>query len=228
LLELDLVERSAPGRLLAEAVERLGGLDLLFSNAGVIWAAPFLSMTDDDIDKLVDVNFAMQARLTRHVLPFMAERGGGTIAYTGSLSSYVHSPLHSVYTGTKGGLNNFVRALRREIARERLNVRLGIIQPNITRTGLAATDLFDEISKRYTLQAPEQVADAFLGGLASGRDEIFVEVADHLWKWAERVASPAVGLAFRAGTSDELIEMAEAAVGDSKLRRQIAQTNSPE
>ena len=121
-------------------------------------------MTDADIEKLVVVNFTMQVRMTHAVVPFMLAHGGGVIAYTGSLSSYVHSPMHSVYTGTKGALNNFVHAVRREVELEG-EVQLTLVHPNMTQTGLAASELFDEIRKSYHLQTAEQVATAFLRAL---------------------------------------------------------------
>src|SRR4051812_39768459 len=84
-LALDLAAPGAPQRLLEEALDRLGRLDIVFSNAGMIWARPFRSMTDADIERLVDVNFTMQVRLTRVLLEYFLERGSGAIAYTGSL-----------------------------------------------------------------------------------------------------------------------------------------------
>jgi short-subunit dehydrogenase len=219
--EVDLAGHGAPADVVATAVERLGGLEILFSNAGVVWAAPFLSMTDADIERLVEVNFTMQVRMTHTVVPFMLAHGGGVIAYTGSLSSYVYSPMHSVYTGTKGGLNNFVHAVRREIEREG-DVQLTIVHPNMTKTSLAAGELFDEISRSYHLQTAEQVAAAFLQGVADGRREVFVEAADHFWIWLERLAPAPVGMIFKHAMTDELIELAEEAIPTSKLRAQIA------
>ena len=163
-LQLDLADRDAGRHMIEASVEQLGDLDIVFSNAGIVWAAPFLAMTDADIDRLIEVNLSMQVRLTRELVEYFRERGAGVIAYTGSLSSYVYSPLHSVYTGTKGGLNNFVHAVRRELAREAGcgEIQLTVIHPNMTRTGLVAEDLFDEVTKTYWLQTPHQVAHALL------------------------------------------------------------------
>ncbi|MCC6745527.1 MAG: SDR family oxidoreductase, partial [Acidobacteria bacterium] len=98
-LELDLATPGAPEEMVRIATDVLGRIDVCFSNAGIIWAAPFLSMTDRDIERLISVNFQMQVLLTKALLPVLLDQGGGVIAYTGSLSSYVHSPMHSVYTG---------------------------------------------------------------------------------------------------------------------------------
>jgi NAD(P)-dependent dehydrogenase (short-subunit alcohol dehydrogenase family) len=220
-LHLDLAADEAPRAVLDAARERLGGVDVLFSNAGIVWAAPFLSMTDADIRKLVDVNFTMQVRMTREFVPYFLERGGGVIAYTGSLSSYVYSPMHSVYTGTKGGLNGFVAAVRRELPLTS-GVRLTIIHPNITRTDLVAGELFDEIKRSYWIQSPVQVADALLQGVADGRREIFVEAADHVFVGAERYLPGALTFMFRTRLDEDLKTKAEAHAADSKLRKQLS------
>lgn len=219
-LELDLAEAGAPAEMVRVAAETLGRIDVCFSNAGIIWAAPFLSMTEADIERLIRVNFQMQVLITRELLPFMLDQGGGVIAYTGSLSSYVHSPMHSVYTGTKGGLNNFVAAVRREIPHGS-HVRLSIVHPNITRTGLVADDLFEEISRRtLQIQTAEQVAGRFLEGVANGDREIIVEAPDYFWIWMERLAPAVLSQLFRAVITVDLQQLAEDLVADSKLRKQ--------
>jgi NAD(P)-dependent dehydrogenase (short-subunit alcohol dehydrogenase family) len=221
-IRLDLASEDGPRAMLERSIEVLGRVDVVFSNAGIVWAAPFLLMSDADVRRLIDVNFTMQVRLTRELLPYFVDHGGGVIAYTGSLSSYVYSPMHSVYTGTKGGLNGFVNAVRRELPAYS-GVQLSTIHPNITRTDLVAPELLDEVRRRTRhLQSPLQVADAFLQGVADGRREILVEVTDHLFVAAERYAPAALDWLFRTAMDEEIMAKAEAAIGDSKLRRQIA------
>lgn len=227
-LKLDLASNEGPRAMIDAAVDRLGGADVVFSNAGIIWAAPFLKMTDDDIRKLIDVNFTMQVRMTHELLPYFIERGGGVIAYTGSLSSYVYSPMHSVYTGTKGGLNGFVAAVRRELPAAS-GVQLTIVHPNITRTDLISDEVWDEVT--LPMQTPIQVADALLQGVADSRKQVFVEIIDHAIVGVERYAPAAVNYVFRTRLeNEELQAKAEAAIPNSKLRKQIASASptSPE
>lgn len=220
-LELDLAADDGPRRMLEAALERFGVVDVLFSNAGIVWAAPFLLMTDDDIRRLVDVNYTMQVRVTHEFLPYFIDHGGGVIAYTGSLSSYVYSPMHSVYTGTKGGLNGFVNAVRRELP-DYSGVQLTIVHPNMTRTAIVAEELFDEVNKTYWLQSATQVADAFLQGVADGRRQVFVEATDHALAAVERYAPALLDMLFARRMDEEMMAKAEAAIPESKIRRQIA------
>ena len=176
-LQLDMTDPAAPGELVEQALRRLGGLDVVFSNHGIAWAAPFLVMGHADVDRLIDVNFSSHVRLTRALVPFFQERGSGVIAFTGSLSAYVSAPMLSVYSGTKAGLNQFVSALRRELG-SGSGVQLTVVHPNVTRTGLIETGLWDQIESHTRLQTPEQVARSFVDGVAIGRKEVFVQVQD--------------------------------------------------
>lgn len=185
-LLLDLASADGPVTVLEEALARMGSVDLLFNNAGILAAMPFWDMTDEQIERLISINFIMQIRMTRYFLPYMIRRGRGVIAYTGSLSAHVYAPSHSVYTGTKGGLNNFVHAVRRELPRNS-GVQLTIIHPNITRTNLADREMFDKLSQIIDLQTPSEVALAFLKGVANGNKEVYVRAIDLGYKWAERL-----------------------------------------
>jgi short-subunit dehydrogenase len=187
-LAIDLAERDAPERVLDEARARFGRLDILFNNAGILFDGPFLDMTNEDIERLVDVNLVMQIRMTRTILPYMLERRSGVIAFTGSLSAYIYPPMISVYAGTKGGLHNFVSSLRREFPRKS-GVQLSIIHPNVTRTNLSQKHLFESAEQlRVRLQTPEEVAHAYLRGIARGAKEILVRPIDRAFIWAERLA----------------------------------------
>lgn len=176
-LQLDMTAPGAPGELIEQASRRLGGLDVVFSNHGVAWTAPFLEMRHADIERQIDVNFTSHVRLTRALLPFFLERGCGVIGYTGSLSAHVGAPLLGVYSGTKGGLNQFVTAIRREMGHG-CPVQLTIIHPNVTRTGLVSEEVIDHVAAHAPVQTPERVAAVFLDGVALGRKEVFVQMRD--------------------------------------------------
>ncbi|MEW6730802.1 MAG: SDR family oxidoreductase [Acidobacteriota bacterium] len=197
-LAIDLIEEDAPQRVLNEALAQFGGLDLLFNNAGILFAGPFLEINKANIELLVAVNFTMQIRMTHTILPYLLSCGQGVIAYTGSLSAHVYAPMHSIYTGTKGGLHNFVAALRRELPVDG-RVQLTIIHPNVTRTNLADANLFDRAEKvaGLKLETPEEVARTLLTGIARGEREIFVRTSDHFYKWAERLLPSYLDSGFR-------------------------------
>ncbi len=189
LLQIDLLQKDAPSEILGAVLERYGTVDLLFNNAGIVFARPFLEMQDEDIERLIGINLLAQVRMTRAFLPFFLQKGSGVIAYTGSLSAKVYAPTHSVYTGTKGGLHNFVSALRRELPR-RSSVQLTIVHPNVTRTNLVERDLFDLVEQqagRY-MESAEEVASALLKGIVAGARTVYVRYIDILLAALELLA----------------------------------------
>lgn len=195
-LAMNLLSDEAPERILSEACEQFGKVDLLFNNAGIIVLGSFWDMSVSSIERLVNVNLVAQIRMTHTFLPYFLDRRSGVIAYTGSLSSHVYSPSHSVYTATKGGLNNFVAAVRRELPINS-GVQLSIIHPNVTATNLSDEKLFDMIKDFISLESSEEVASALLNGIVRKDKEIFVRIRDEAYKWIERLAPEYVDGEFR-------------------------------
>ncbi len=195
-LAMNILEDDAPEKILAEACQQFGKVDLLFNNAGIIVLGPFWDMSVSSIERLVGINFIAQIRMTHTFLPYFLDRSAGVIAYTGSLSSHVYSPSHSVYTATKGGLNNFVAALRRELPANS-GVQLSIIHPNVTVTNLSDETLFNMMSHFISLESSEEVALALLNGIVRKDKEIFVRLRDEAYKWIERLAPEYVDGEFR-------------------------------
>ncbi|KAF0212772.1 MAG: hypothetical protein FD167_5310 [bacterium] len=187
ILPIDLVSDEAPQKILDKACNIFDSVDMLFNNAGIIVLGPFWEMSTSQIERLIAVNLVAQIRMTHTFLPYFLDKHSGVIAYTGSLSAHVYSPSHSVYTGTKGGLNNFVAALRRELPNNS-GVQLTIIHPNVTATNLSDEQLFNMIKNFISLESSEEVALAFLIGIARREKEVFVRIRDEAYKWAERLA----------------------------------------
>lgn len=217
-VNLDLIGPDAPARMVAECHELLGDIDVVFSNAGIVWAAPFMAMTEADVRKQIDVNYTMQVLLTRELVAYYLNRGGGVIAYTGSLSAHVYSPFHSVYTGTKGALHGFVNSVRRELP-ALSGIQLTVVQPNMTRTNIVSDELFEHVARIYPLASADAVARALLAGVARRQREVLVSVADHAFKWVERLAPQGLDYVFRRHLTDELIQCAEQAIEGSVFRQ---------
>ena len=74
----DLREPGCPRRTVDLAADALGGLDLVVSNAGIGWAGPFASMTEADLDSLLDVNLRAAAHLARAAIPHLRPGSAGS------------------------------------------------------------------------------------------------------------------------------------------------------
>jgi NAD(P)-dependent dehydrogenase (short-subunit alcohol dehydrogenase family) len=149
-------------------------IDILVNNVG---GAPprtggFLSITDEDWQSTMTVNFMAAVRTTRAALPAMLAAGRGVIVNTGSVNSYLPDPAVMDYSAAKGALANFAKSLSKEVGPH--GIRVNSVSP-----GPVGTDLW--------LGASGVAATV---GKATGADPKDAEVADLvLFLASERAAN---------------------------------------
>ncbi len=116
-------------RVVDEAAGALGGLDTLVNNAGVTKALDFLDTDEETYDSLFDLNMKGYFFLARRAVPFMRERGGGSIVNITSIHGFAGLPRHTAYASTKGAINAFTRQLAIELTDE--GVRVNAVGPGV-------------------------------------------------------------------------------------------------
>jgi 2-hydroxycyclohexanecarboxyl-CoA dehydrogenase len=151
----------------AQAFEaKHGTVDVIVNGAGWGQTKPFWEGTPEFWSKLVSLNFVGPMKLVKALLPKMMERGGGRIVNIASDAGRVGSLGETVYSGTKGGLIAFTKALARETARYQINVNC--VCPGPTDTPLMAVvpeKVQDALKKAIPFRRfgkPSEVADAVL------------------------------------------------------------------
>lgn len=149
----------------AETVQRKhGAVDVLVNAAGWGRTAPFWEGTPEFWQQVVALNFVGPMTLTKALLPAMMERARGKIVNVASDAGRVGSLGETVYSGAKGGLIAFTKALARETARYRINVNCVCPGPTDTPLMAAVPDkVKDALIKAIPLRRlaqPQEVADA--------------------------------------------------------------------
>ena len=129
IVQGDLSKVGECERVVDEAANSLGGLDVLVNNAGVTRALPFLETDEATYDEMFDLNMKGYFFCARRAVPLMLEAGGGSIINITSIHGYAGFPRHAAYAATKGAINAFTRELAVELADR--GVRVNAIGPGL-------------------------------------------------------------------------------------------------
>ncbi len=155
--------------LVREIESRVGPIDVLVNNSATnVGQGPALDVTDDMLDKMVEINIKAALRLVRLTVPRMIERGqGGSILNVSSISGLRPQAGGFLYSFTKAGLIMMTRSWAREFGRHR--IRVNALAPGLIQTDFSAYFWQDE-SRRHDYLS-EQPIDRLgqpedIGGLA--------------------------------------------------------------
>ncbi|MBL8792242.1 MAG: SDR family oxidoreductase [Rhizobiales bacterium] len=130
--QADVSRADDVARAVEEVRQKLGPITVLFNHAGSIVIKPFLETTEQEWDRLTDVNVKSMFLVTKAVLPQMIAAGGGSIVCTSSISAVAATPMEVLYCTTKGACHMFARAISVEF-RDR-NIRCNAVCPGFVRT----------------------------------------------------------------------------------------------
>ncbi|MBA7688305.1 3-oxoacyl-[acyl-carrier-protein] reductase FabG [subsurface metagenome] len=155
-------------RLVETTVSTYGKVDILVNNAGITRDHLLLRMTDDDWDKVLEVNLKSVFLCTRAVLKHMIKQRWGRIISISSVVGVVGNPGQANYAATKAGIIGFTRTVAKEVASR--GITANAIAPGFIETGMTQQleeEWKQELRKRIPLGyfgSPRDVAEtvAFL------------------------------------------------------------------
>lgn len=116
-------------------VEKYGKIDILANNAGISQNIPLDKYTDDDLEKVVDLNIKAVFVCSKAAAQFM-KGNGGCIINTSSIVSFYGQGLGSMYPASKAAVNGLTRSLSRELGKD--GIRVNAVAPGVTRTDMVA------------------------------------------------------------------------------------------
>jgi len=114
----DVTDGADVDALIAAAVERFGGLDIMVNNAGITRDATMRKMTEDQFDQVISVHLKGTWNGTRKAAAIMRENKHGAIVNMSSLSGKVGLVGQTNYSAAKAGMHGFTKALGLEYARK--------------------------------------------------------------------------------------------------------------
>lgn len=138
VLDVEVTNGKSVLDAVATIIEKEGRIDVLVNNAGVVTVGIAESYTDNDFDKVLDVNVKGPWRLIRATLPQMRKQGVGLIINISSVAARFPVPFQSVYNSAKFAVEGLTESLHFEV--KPLGVDVVIIQP-----GAFPTEIFGKI-----------------------------------------------------------------------------------
>ena len=133
----DVSRRAETEQAIDACVERYGGIDILFCNAGITMPKLLTETSDEEIDRVMRVNLFALMHAARHAIPRMlAQPKGGTILFTASKTGLVAQTDSPVYCASKGAVVMLARALALDYASR--GIRVNALCPGIIDTPMLA------------------------------------------------------------------------------------------
>jgi len=148
-----------------DVINEYGKIDILVNNAGVSSSTPFENYTEEEYEKIVDVNIKAVYNCSKAVVEYMKENGG-VILNTSSMVSIYGQPSGVMYPASKFAVNGMTKSLARELGKYK--IRVNAVAPGITETDMVKAlpkEMIEPLIKTIPLGrigTPEDVSNAFL------------------------------------------------------------------
>ncbi len=185
---LDVADRRAVDQWANAVVDAHGQVNLVVNNAGVAVAATVESMTYEDFEWLMDINFWGVVHGTKAFLPHLKASGEGHIVNVSSVFGLLSVPSQSAYNASKFAVRGFTDALRMELEIDPCGVSCTTVHPGGIKTNIArnarmddsivalagsADDARDEFDK-VAMTSPEKAARQILKAVTRNRRRALV------------------------------------------------------
>jgi len=162
---VDVTRREQIGAMVEQVKERYGRVDVLVNNAGITLDARLQKMTDEQFDRVIDVNLKGVYNCAKAVVDTMIEQGGGVILNASSVVGIYGNYGQTNYAASKFGVIGFVKTWAREVGPK--GVRCNAVAPGFISTPILQSipdDVMRKITDRVPLKRlgrPEEVANVY-------------------------------------------------------------------
>ena len=168
-LPLDVTNRASFDAFLTEVESRIGPLDVVINNAGIMPIGPFVDETDTTAARMVDINLHGVILGSKLALDRFMPRGRGHLVNIASVAGKGGFPGGATYCATKHAVVGLSEAVRAEMRKTDIDV--SIVMPVVVNTELGSGL---QQSRGVKVVEPEDVANAIVEALQTGRVDVYV------------------------------------------------------
>lgn len=162
----NVTNRAEIDAMVAGVKEKWGRIDILINNAGITADAMLKKMTEEQFDKVINVNLKGVFNCTKAVLDTMLEQGKGSIVNCSSVVGIYGNIGQTNYAATKWGVIGMTKTWAKELGRK--GIRVNAVAPGYTHTSMMDTvpeNILKALAEKTPLQRlgrPEDIAYAYL------------------------------------------------------------------
>jgi len=133
-VQCDVTQMADAQRTVQTAIDKYGGLDVLFSNAGIQLYGKVEDVTEADYERGMGVNFKGHVWMCKYAVPALRQRGGGAIVCTSSVQALATQTTVAIYAASKAATIALVKAVSMDHAGE--GIRINAVLPGSVNTPL--------------------------------------------------------------------------------------------
>ncbi|MDO9282514.1 MAG: SDR family oxidoreductase [Methylotenera sp.] len=192
----DFEVRGSAERVAAEALEKLGAVDILINNAAILDFIQFEDQTPERIAQMIHINVTAPVQLARALLPHFKASNQGHYVMVGSIFGSIGFPHYATYCATKFAVHGFSQALRRELVDT--NIGVTYIAPRGVNTQMNDAATLAMLAKTGgNLDEPEKVATIVVNALENEKQEVFIGQPESFFAWLNGVLPQAVNIGLK-------------------------------
>jgi 3-oxoacyl-[acyl-carrier protein] reductase len=166
IFEADLADPAAGRAMVGRVIERMGPIDGLVNNAGIMPQSPFLEISDEEWNQVIATDLTGAFACSQAVLPGMLERGKGSIVMISSRLGQIGFAGVAHYAAAKAGVMALAKSISREFGQQ--GIRANCVSPGVIVTDMTSKDVITgEVGRKRMAELPlgrfgqpEEIADA--------------------------------------------------------------------
>lgn len=151
LVKADVSKAEDVDNMVEEAIKEFGKIDVLVNNAGITRDTLLMRMSEEDFDKVIEINLKGTYLVTKAVTKYMMKKRQGSIINLASVVGVVGNAGQTNYAASKAGIIGFTKSVAKELASR--NIRANAVAPGFIATDMTSV-LSDSVKENINAQIP--------------------------------------------------------------------------